>query len=159
MKKKISIKSKTAEELRQKRHDYFSLKSKEVFNNDFKGFDFSVGEKDITYKPGDPNELYNVQRDFSNFIGKFVGDDGLIKDAKSYHKALSVALNPDKFAKHFYDLGVSQTVDDVSKKSKNINMDVRQAPRLSTKDGLKIRAVSDNSSGRGLKIRSIKKSN
>ena len=34
--------SKTAEELRQKRHDYFSLKSKEVFNNDFKGFDFSV---------------------------------------------------------------------------------------------------------------------
>ncbi len=151
--------SKTAEELRQKRHDYFSLKSKEVFNNDFKGFDFSVGEKDITYKPGDPNELYNVQRDFSNFIGKFVGDDGLIKDAKSYHKALSVALNPDKFAKHFYDLGVSQTVDDVSKKSKNINMDVRQAPRLSTKDGLKIRAVSDNSSGRGLKIRSIKKSN
>ena len=38
-------------------------------------------------------------------------------------------------------------------------MDIRKAPRLVTKDGLKIRSVqSDNSSsGRGLKIRSIKK--
>ena len=84
----------------------------------------------------------------------------MIKDVKTYHKALSVASNPDKFAKHFYDLGMSQAVENVSKKSKNINMDVRKAPSYTTKDGLKIRAMQNKSGqteGRGLKIRSIKK--
>jgi len=151
--------SKSVEEANKKVYDYFHEKTKEVFSDEFKGFEFSVGDKNITFKPGTKEELYNVQKDFSNFRNKFIDDKGLIKDAKAYHKAMSVALNPDRFAKHFFDLGVSQTVENVSKKSKNINMDVRKAPRLVTKDGLKIRSVqSDNqSSGRGLKIRSIKK--
>tara|TARA_R100001510_G_C7648920_1_gene206321 strand:+ start:1119 stop:2264 length:1146 start_codon:yes stop_codon:yes gene_type:complete len=151
--------SKSVEEANKKVYDYFHEKTKEVFSDGFKGFEFSVGDKNITFKPGTKEELYNVQKDFSNFRNKFIDDKGLIKDAKAYHKAMSVALNPDRFAKHFFDLGVSQTVENVSKKSKNINMDVRKAPRLVTKDGLKIRSVqSDNqSSGRGLKIRSIKK--
>ena len=151
--------SKTVEEANKRVYDYFHEKTKNVFSDGFKGFEFSVGDKNITYKPGTKEELYNVQKDFSNFKNKFVDEQGLVKDAKAYHKAMSVALNPDRFAKHFYDLGVSQTVDSVSKKSKNINMDVRKSPRLVTKDGLKIRSVqSDNqSSGRGLKIRSIKK--
>ena len=151
--------SKTVEEASKKRFDYFQEKTKEVFSDNFKGFDFIVGEDTHTYKPGTKEELYNVQKNFNNFAKKFVNDSGLINDAKAYHKALSVASNPDKFAKHFYDLGVSHTVDNVSKKSKNINMDVRKAPRLSTKDGLTIRSLKDTSSnsGRGLKIRSIKK--
>lgn len=151
--------SKTTAEASKKRYDYFQEKSKEVFTKDFKGFDFQVGDKTVTYKPGAPDELYNVQRDFNNFLGKFLDKDGLIADANNYHRALSVALNPEKFAKHFYDLGVAQTVDDVSKKSKNINMDVRQAPRLRTRDGLSIKSVKSAvaDSGRGLKIRSIKK--
>ena len=151
--------SKSVEEANKKVYDYFHEKTKEVFSDGFKGFEFSVGDKNITFKPGTKEELYNVQKDFSNFRNKFIDDKGLIRDAKAYHKAMSVALNPDRFAKHFFDLGVSQTVENVSKKSKNINMDVRKAPRLVTKDGLKIRSVqSDNqSSGRGLKIRSIKK--
>tara|TARA_Y100001938_G_scaffold142445_1_gene213703 strand:- start:4091 stop:5233 length:1143 start_codon:yes stop_codon:yes gene_type:complete len=151
--------SKTVEEASKKRIEYFQERTKEVFSDDFKGFDFNVGDKDITFKPGTKEELYNVQVDFSNFSKKFIDDKGLIKNPKAYHKALSVALNPDKFAKHFYDLGVAQAVESVSKKSKNINMDVRQAPRLVSKDGLKIRNVQsqDRNSGRGLKIRSIKK--
>jgi len=151
--------SKTVEEANKKKYDYFHEKTKEVFSDEFKGFEFNVGEKDITFKPGSKEELYNVQKDFTNFRKKFVNEDGLIKDANAYHKAMAVALNPDRFARHFYELGVSQTVENVSKKSKNINMDIRKAPRLVTKDGLKIRSVqSDNSSsGRGLKIRSIKK--
>jgi hypothetical protein len=67
-------------------------------------------------------------------------------------------MNPEKFAQFFYDQGVAAAVDNVTRKSKNINMDVRRSPQLSTKDGLKIRSVGDSSSGRGLKIRSIKKS-
>jgi sulfur relay (sulfurtransferase) complex TusBCD TusD component (DsrE family) len=67
-------------------------------------------------------------------------------------------MNPEKFAQFFYDQGVSATVDNVSRKSKNINMDIRNAAQQTvTKDGMRIRAVGDTNSGRGLKIRSIKK--
>ena len=70
-------------------------------------------------------------------------------------------MNPEKFARYFYEQGVANTVDNVTKKSKNINMDVRKAPQTFSKDGLKIKTVQSksDSSGRGLKIRSIKKNN
>ena len=83
---------------------------------------------------------------------------GMIADPAGYHRAMSVAMNLDKFAEFFYNQGVTSAVDDVSKKSKNINMEMRKTPTNLSKDGLKIRAVGDTSSGRGLKIRSIKKS-
>jgi hypothetical protein len=80
-----------------------------------------------------------------------------MSDATGYHRALSAAMNPDKFAKFFYEQGVASAIDDVARKSKNITMDIRKSPQLTTKDALKIRSVGDQSSGRGLKIRSIKK--
>ena len=156
--KKYIEESKTDADGRQKRYDYFLNKTNEVFNSEFKGFEFSVGEdKKINYKPGTAEELKNNQSDVNKFVSKFMGNDGLIADPKGYHRALSVAMNPEKFAKFFYEQGVAATVDNVARKSKNINMDVRRAPQLSTKDSLKIRPVGDTSSGRGLKIRSIKK--
>ena len=83
---------------------------------------------------------------------------GLISDPRGYHRSFAIAMNPDKFAQYFYDQGVSAAVDNVSRKSKNINMDIRNAAQQTvTKDGMKIRAVGDTDSGRGLKIRSIKK--
>jgi hypothetical protein len=150
--------SETVAEQNKKRYDYFVDQTKKVFTNDFKGFDFSVGDQQINYKPGTADELMNKQLDVNNFVNKFVGQSGLLEDAKGYHRALSVAMNPEKFAQFFYDQGVAAAVDNVTRKSKNINMDVRRSPQLSTKDGLKIRSVGDSSSGRGLKIRSIKKS-
>jgi hypothetical protein len=71
-----------------------------------------------------------------------MGDDGLIQDAAGYHKALSVAMNPSKFAQF--------------RKSKNINMDSRKVPETSRKDGMQIRSVNSDS-GRGLKIRSARR--
>ena len=141
----------------EKKHKFFLEKTNEVFGNEFKGFEFNVGEKDLTFKPGDANELKNVQSDILNFINKYMDKDtGLMKDAKGYHRSLSMALNPDKFAQFFYDQGVTSAVDNVAKKSKNIDMDVRPSNTSFSKDGLKIRSVGDKSSGRGLKIRSIK---
>ena len=69
---------------------------------------------------------------------------------------MSIAMNPEKFAQFFYEQGKAEAIDDVSKKSKNIDM-VRKAPQSFNKNGLKIRHVGDTSSGRGLKIKSIKK--
>lgn len=156
--KKYIDESKTIKEAADKRYDYFLTKTKEVFTNDFKGFDFKLGENSFTYKPGTSDELYNTQSDINNFINKYTDENGLMKDASGYHRALAVAMNPEKFAQYFYEQGVSATVDNVAKKSKNINMDVRQAPQVTMKDGRKIRSVGSQSSGRGLKIRSIKKS-
>ena len=150
--------SKTVKEQNKKRYDYFLNKTNEVFNNDFKGFDFKVGENNFTYKPGTADDVKNVQKDIGNFINKYTDEKGLMSDAKGYHKALSVAMNPDKFAQYFYEQGVSNAVDNVTRKSKNINMDMRQAPQTVSKDGMKIRPVGNTDSGRGLRIRSIKKS-
>ena len=136
----------------------FEERTNKVFGDEFKGFEFSVSDdKSILYKPGTAEELKNKQMDFNNFVSKYNDENGLMKDAAGYHRAMSIAMNPEKFAKFFYEQGVAATVDDVARKSKNINMDVRRAPQLSTKNSLKIKAVGDTSSGRGLKIRSIKK--
>ena len=150
--------SKSIKEQNDKRYDYFLNKTNEVFNNEFKGFDFKVGENNFTYKPGTAEEIKNVQKDIGNFINKYMDDKGLIADAQGYHKALSVAMNPEKFAQFFYEQGVSSAVDNVTRKSKNINMEMRQAPQAVTKNGMKIRPVGKVDSGRGLRIRSIKKS-
>ena len=140
--------SQTVADENQKRYSYFLDRTKQVFNNEFKGFEFSVGDKKINYKPGTSEELMSKQSDVNNWVNKFMDDNGLIKDAAGYHKALSVAMNPEKFAQFFYEQGVAAAVDDVTRKSKNINMDVRRSPQLSTKDSLKIRSVGDSSSGR-----------
>ena len=151
--------SNTAKEAQKKRYDYFLEKTNEVFNDEFKGFEFKVGEKSFTFKPGDSNELKSKQSDVNNFVGKFMDkESGLMKDPQGYHRAISVAMNLDKFAEFFYNQGMTEAVDNVSKKSKNINMDsIRKTPENFSKDGLKIRNVGDSSSGKGLRIRSIKK--
>ena len=150
--------STTAKEAQKKRYDYFLDKTDEVFNDEFKGFEFNIGDKSMIFKPGDKDELKSKQSNVNNFVDKFMDkDSGLMNDAQGYHRAISVAMNLDKFAEFFYNQGMTQTIDNVSKKSKNINMEMRPTPQNFSKDGLKIRAVSDTSSGSGLKIRSAKK--
>jgi hypothetical protein len=149
--------SKTQDEERKKRYDWFYEKSNDVFNSDFKGFEVNVNDRTYTYKPGDAAELLSKQKDVNNFVKPYLDpESGMMKDAQGYHKAMSIAMNPDKFAQFFYEQGKSEAIDNVSKKSKNIDM-VRQAPQSFSKNGLNIRPVGDTSSGKGLKIRSIKK--
>ena len=64
-------------------------------------------------------------------------------------------MHPERFAKFFYEQGMSAAVDDVTRKSKNINMDIRQSPQTIGKGGMNVKSLS-NDSGRGLKIRSTK---
>jgi len=150
--------SKSLEDQQAKIRDYFIDRTEKLFTSDFKGFEFTVGDdKKITFKPGTNEELKNKQVDVNNLLSKFMDDKGLMSDTAGYHRALSAAMNPDKFAQFFYEQGVASAIDNVARKSKNINMDVRKSPQLNTKDALKIRSVGDQSSGRGLKIRSIKK--
>jgi len=154
--KKLINQSKTAQEVNQRKNDYFLKQTDKVFDSEFKGFEFNVGDKKISYAYGDSLEMKSKQKDLNNFVKDYVGDDGLIKDAKGWHRALSAAMNPEKFAQYFYEQGKADAIGDVSKKSKNINMNVRQTPQAIGDTGFKARQVSDTS-GKGLKIRSKRK--
>lgn len=139
----------------QRKAEYFQKKTDEVFSDDFKGFEFNVGDKSITFTPGDAKELKSAQSNLDGFISKFVGEDGLIKDAKGWHKSISAAMNPDKMAKFFYEQGRSDAMKNTDMKMKNIDMQTRQAPQTYSNNDFQVKAVSSESSS-GLKIRSSK---
>ena len=138
-----------------KKSEYFINKTNELFSDEFKGFDFKVGDKEVAYKPGTPEQLKAQQTDISKFFSNFVNEDGLIKDAKQYHKTIAAAMNPDAMAKFFYDIGKADAIDDSMRQSKNIDMSVRNAPQNIEKGGFKVTAL-DNDHGNRLKIKSLK---
>jgi hypothetical protein len=150
--KEYSAKASSGQELEQRQAEWFLKKTDEVFNNDFKGFDFKIGDKELKFSPGDHNELKKVQSNINNFIGKFVNNDGLIEDAKGYHKSLAVAMNPEKFAKFFYEQGIADAIEKEAKSSKNINFEVRRSPEVMSKGGFKVTSLGD-ADGRGLRIK------
>lgn len=155
--KQYTKQAKTIEEESNRKRQWFDQKTNEVFNNEFKGFEFNVNNKKVTFSPGDASELKKNQSTPQNFISKFLDEQGLMKDATGYHRSLSIAMNPDKFAKFFYEQGLSDATEDVMRKTKNINMSERRAPEVSKMtDGMQVKAINPDS-GRNLKIRSIKK--
>ena len=84
----------------------FLERTNKVFNNDFKGFDYQVGDKKFRFNVKDANKVKETQSDINNFVNKFVGEDKTnIEDAKGYHKSLFTAMNADAIANHFYEQG------------------------------------------------------
>lgn len=149
--------AKTIEEENSRKRQWFDQKTDDVFNGEFKGFEFEVNNKKITFSPGNPSELKKAQSTPSNFINKFLDERGLVKDAAGYHKSLSVAMNPDKFAKFFYEQGQADAIEGTMKGIKNIQMSENRIPEISKlKDGMQVKAMNPDS-GRNLKIRSMKK--
>lgn len=146
---------KNQEEAGKQQSEYFLQKTNELFSNDFKGFDFKVGDKEISYKPNTPEQLKAQQTDISKFFNNFVDENGYIKDAKQYHKTVAAAMNPDALAKFFYDMGKADAIDDSVRQSKNIDMSVRNAPQNIDKGGFKVTAL-DSDHGNRLKIKSLK---
>ena len=148
--------AKSFEEEQKRRRDWFVEKTDEVFS-DFKGFDFKIGEDQVlTYTPTNLEELKKRNLDTSNFMKKFVDENGLISDATGFHKALAIATNPERYAKFFYEQGLAAGTEGVTKKMKNINMSERKAPEATTKGGVQVKSLNPDS-GRGLKIRKIKR--
>lgn len=155
--KQYTMQAKTIEEENERKRNWFEQKTQEVFSDDFKGFEFSIDDKKISFSPGDRSELKKLQSNPSNFINKFLDEQGLIKDAAGYHKSLAMAMNPDKFAKFFYEQGKADALDGTMRNIKNIQMTERKAPELTKlNDGIQVKAVNPDS-GRSLKIRSIKR--
>lgn len=149
--------AKTIEQENERRRSWFEQKTNDVFGGEFKGFEFKVNDKSFSFSPGDAAELKKIQSNPTNFITKFLDEDGLIKDAVGYHKSLAIAMNPEKFAKFFYEQGISDATEGIMKKTKNINMSEIKAPEVTKPGGgVQVKAVNPDS-GRSLKIRSIKR--
>lgn len=149
--------AKTYEEESSRKREWFEQKTNEVFGNGFKGFEFSLNNKKLTFSPGDANELKRLHSTPASFIGKFLDENGMIKDAQGYHRALAVAMNPERFAKFFYEQGQADATDDLMKKTKNINMSERKATEATkSNDGFQVKELNPDH-GRSLKIKSIRK--
>lgn len=154
--KQYTQQAKTIQEQESRKREWFQKKTDEVFNEEFKGFEFNINDRKLSFTPGDSNELKKSQSTPLNFINKFLDEDGLMKDAAGYHRSLAIAMNPDRFAKFFYEQGLSDATEDVMRKTKNINMSERRAPEAVVKGGMQVKA-KDSDSGRNLKIKSIKR--
>ena len=140
----------------QQQHNRFKSNTKNFFNQDFKGFDFNIGEKKFRYGVNNTSEVADAQSDLTNLIGKFLDNKGEVKDYKGYHKAIYAAQNVDTIANHFYEQGKADAVKDMMAKSKNISNEPRTT---STGDvfvnGLRVKAINGVDSSK-LKIK-IKK--
>ena len=126
-----------------KQHEAFKNSTNDYFNDEFKGFDFKVGEKKFRYGVKSPSEVADKQSNISNIIKKFLNENGDVTDVKGYHKAMYAAQHADTIAQHFYEQGKSDATKDLVAKSKNISDEVRSTP---TGDvfvgGLKVKAIS-----------------
>ena len=125
------------------RHERFKKDTKSLFNNDFKGFEYNVGDKRFRYSVQNNDQIAEKQSDINNFIGKFLDKDGNINDAGGYHKALYTAMNSDKIAQHFYEQGKADAIKEVMTNSKNPSL---SQPRKTSGEvfinGLKVKSIS-----------------
>jgi len=132
----------------------FRQRTNDLFNTDFKGFDYNVGDKRFRYKVKDPKAVADTQSNIENFVSRFLDKDGNIGDPAGYHKALYAAMNADKLASHFYEQGKADGVKGIVQQSKNPSAD---APRQVAGgdvyvSGFKVKAISGADSSK-LKIK------
>ena len=146
---------KESSEFNEKQRNAFNQKTDEVFNQQFKGFEYNVGEKKYRFKVNNAFDVKHTQSDINNFVGKFLDKNNIMSDAKGYHKSLFTAMNPDAVAKHFYEQGRSDAVKDSIAKAKNVSMDPRKSlgNEVQQTSGIRVAPINlDNSSDFKIKI-------
>jgi len=142
---------KEADELLAKQAKHFEQETNKVFTDDFKGFNFKVGEKKFRFNVKDVNKVKS--QNLSNVFDKYVNENSLLNNAADFHKSLFAASNPDALANHFYEQGKADAIKQMTAEAKNINMDPRKtADGYVEAGGVKVRAISGDS-GSGLKIK------
>ena len=127
----------------------FKNKTEKLFSNDFKGFDFNVGEKKFRFKVNNVDQVKDTQSDINNLVKKFLNDKNEMNDAAGYHKSLFTAMNPDAIANHFYEQGKADAMKSSVEKAKNIDMSPRGAhEKVSMPGGFTVKSIKSSSSPR-----------
>ena len=146
-----------ATKLAEKQTQTFLQKTDQVFSDDFKGFDYQVGEKKYRFNVKNAPELKNKQSDINNFIKKFLNEKNEMSDAAGYHKGLFTAMNADSVAQHFYEQGKSDAMRDSTSKAKNIEMGVRGVHQdVKSANGWQVRSVDAGVGESKLKIKTFR---
>ena len=132
----------------EKNKSIFQKKTNDVFTDEFKGFEYKVGEKRFRLNIKEADKVKDNQSDIGNFVNKFTNKKTFaIEDAKGYHKSLFTAMNPDLVANHFYQQGKADAIKDSMAKAKNVDMSPNQTHgNVIQAGGMKVRAISGNSS-------------
>ena len=143
-------------EVQQKQYKQFEQSTNNVFNENFKGFDFKVGDKKYRYNVKDAAATKDYQSDISNFVREFLDENDMMKDAAGYHKALYAGRNIDKIVSHFYEQGKADAIKNTAIKSKNIDMDPRTVKPVVNASGMKVKVLGGEDSSR-LKFKIRKK--
>ena len=134
----------------------FLNKTNDVFNNNFKGFEYNVGDKKYRFNVKDAESVKSSQSDINNFVKKFLNDKNEMSDALGYHKSLFTAMNPDAVAKHFYEQGRSDAIKSSVSNAKNVDMEPRRGhEKTTTSNGWTVKSVNGLDTSK-LKVR-IKK--
>ena len=134
----------------EEQHKRFKDNTKKLFSEDFKGFDFKVGDQKFRYTVKNPNAVADKQSNINNFVNPYLNDKGDMVDTAGYHKAMYTAMNADQLATHFYEQGKADGIKQVVDGSKNQSID---APRqVAGGDvfvkGFKVKAVSGTDSSK-----------
>jgi hypothetical protein len=136
----------------------FKQKTDSIFNKNFKGFDYSIGDKTFRFNVKDADKVKETQSDLNNFINKFADkNSSQIDDVAGYHKSLFTAMNADSIAQHFYEQGKADAIKGQIASDKNINTDARQTHGETNVGGVKYRVLGDSSNDLRLRIKNRRK--
>ena len=148
--------SEQTQKVAQQQKSRFNKKTEQVFNNEFKGFEYNVGDKRFRYNVKDAGQVKETQSDINNFVKKFLNEDNTMSDAKGYHKSLYTAMNADAVANHFYEQGKADALKDSVAKAKNINTTARSSHGEAQTGGVKFKVLGDDTASFKFKIKNKK---
>ena len=132
-----------ASKVAEKQKQVFLNQTNNVFSNDFKGFDYQVGDKKYRFNIKNAGEIKEAQSDINNFVKKFLNDKNEMSDAKGYHKSLFTAMNADKVAQHFYEQGKADAMRESMARTKNVDMNARGVhEKVTSSTGFTVRAIN-----------------
>ena len=138
----------------EKQKSLFQQKTNQVFSDQFKGFEYNVGEKKYRFNVKNTDEIKTTQSDINNFVKKFLNENNEMSDAKGYHKSLFTAMNADTIANHFYQQGKTDALRESMGKAKNIKMDPRGVHNQpGNNSGIKARVVGESTSSLKMKLK------
>ena len=138
-----------ANELKQQAKTIFNKETDKVFNEDFKGFDFQVGDKKYRYNVKDMQSVREDQSDFVTYLKPWISPQNTLQNASDYHKTLFAGKNADAIATHFYEQGKADAIKNMTTQAKNINMDGRKTDSgVVDTGGIKVKAISGDDSSK-----------
>ena len=135
---------------------HFLNTTNNVFNNEFEGFEYNVGDKRFKYNIKNVEDIKAKQSDLKNFIGKYLDENNQMADAAGYHKSLFTAMNADAIAKHFYEQGKADAIKDSVAKAKNVDLNPRGTHGEVNTGGIKVKVLGDDSSSLRFKMKKRK---